>query len=103
MGTRESSTIFQTTQLNPIIQPCPKPNQAPKERGSEKEPELRARLKLAGAGSGVKGREERHSTAPLTPLPTHTPHFCLDSEDVVRDVKSRTCGKRRKLHKSNRK
>jgi hypothetical protein len=69
------------------MQPWPKPNHAAKERSSEKEPELRSRLKLAGVGSGVKGRDERQSTAPLTPLPTTTPIFCLDSEDVVRDVK----------------
>src|SRR6266851_9420196 len=35
----------------------------------------------------VKGPDERHSTAPLTPLPTPTPLHALDTANVVRDVK----------------
>src|SRR5271154_4307055 len=38
--------------------------------------------------SGVKGPDERHKTAPLTPLPTPPPHFALDNANVVRDVNS---------------
>ena len=48
---------------------------------------LRSSLHGGRAGSGVKGRDERQSTAPLTPLPTPAPHFALDLEDIVRDVK----------------
>jgi hypothetical protein len=49
------------------MQPWPNPNQAAKERSSERTPDLRSRLKLNGAGSGVKGQDERQTTAPLTP------------------------------------
>jgi len=65
----------------------PKPKPAVMERSSEKNSALRSRLKLNGVGSGVKGRDERQSTVPLTPLPTPTPHFALDTAAVVRDVK----------------
>jgi len=69
------------------MQPWPKPSKpAVKERSSERTTELRPRPKLTGAESGVKGQDERHSTAPLTPLPTPTPHFALDTANLVRDV-----------------
>jgi len=68
------------------MQPWPNLNPAAKERNSERTSELRSRPKLSGARSGVKGQDERHRTAPLTPLPTPTPYFALDSADVVRDV-----------------
>src|SRR6266436_4488598 len=70
------------------MQPWPKPSKpAVKERSSERTTELRPRPKLTGAESGVKGQDERHSTAPLTPLPTPTSHHALDTANVVRDVK----------------
>src|SRR5260370_39270933 len=70
------------------MQPWPKPiKPAVKERSSERTPELRSRPELMRAESGLKGQDERHSPAPLTPLPTPTPHFALDTANVVRDVK----------------
>src|SRR5713101_9756594 len=72
---------------NPM-QLWPKPkNLAVKERSSIKNMTLRSRLQAYGVKSGVKGRDERHSTAPLTPLPTPTPLHALDTANVVRDVK----------------
>src|SRR5216683_2442965 len=73
---------------NPM-QLWPKPkNLAVKERSSIKNMTLRSRLQAYGVKSGVKGRDERHRTAPLTPLPTPTPLHALDTANVVRDVKS---------------
>jgi hypothetical protein len=37
------------------------------ERSSEKNSDLRSRLNDEGEDSGVKGQDERQSTAPLTP------------------------------------
>ena len=72
---------------NPM-QLWPKPkNLAVKERSSIKNMTLRSRLQAYGVKSGVKGRDERHRTAPLTPLPTPTPLHALDTANVVRDVK----------------
>src|SRR5713101_8882482 len=72
---------------NPM-QLWPKPkNLAVKERSSIKNMTLRSRPQAYGVKSGVKGRDERHSTAPLTPLPTPTPLHALDTANVVRDVK----------------
>src|SRR5713226_5423729 len=52
---------------NPM-QLWPKPkNLAVKERSSIKNMTLRSRLQAYGVKSGVKGRDERHRTAPLTP------------------------------------
>jgi len=60
---------------------------AAKERSSAKEAALRSGLELAGVGTGLKGHDERRSAAPLTPLPTQKVKLCLDTADVVRDVK----------------
>ena len=60
---------------------------AARERSSAKEAALRSRLNPAGVGSGLKGHDERRSAAPLTPLPTQKVKLCLDTADVVRDVK----------------
>lgn len=49
------------------------------ERSSEKNSVLRSRLKLTVVGNGVKGPDERQTTAPLTPLPTTTPYSALDN------------------------
>ena len=65
------------------------PKRAAMERSSEKNSGLRSRPKLTVVGSGLKGPDERQSTAPLTPLPTTTPYFALDTADVVRDVNRR--------------
>jgi hypothetical protein len=70
------------------MQLWPKPkNLAVKQRSSIKNMTLRPRPKLMGVKSGVKGSDERHSTAPLTPLPAPTPLHALDTANVVRDVK----------------
>jgi hypothetical protein len=37
------------------------------ERSSEKNSDLRSRAKFEGEDSGVKGQDERQSSAPLTP------------------------------------
>src|SRR6266849_5858305 len=77
---------------NPM-QLWPKPkNLAVKERSSIKNMTLRSRPQAYGVKSGVKGRDERHSTAPLTPLPTPTPLHALDTANVVRDVKPLATG-----------
>ncbi|MGD0901874.1 MAG: hypothetical protein ABR924_02930, partial [Terracidiphilus sp.] len=36
-----------------------------------------------GVGGGVKGQDERHRTAPLTPPPTPTPFCALTTANVV--------------------
>src|SRR5271170_1470054 len=89
MGTRVPRWFLRRRKRDHTMQSWPNPSQAAKERSSERTAELRSRLKLKSVGSGVKGRDERHRTAPLTPLPTPTPHFALDNANVVRDVKTR--------------
>ena len=96
MGTRIPDDSYDdAVELENLMQPWPHLNLATKERSSEKTPELRSRHQLRGVGSGVKGPDERHKTAPLTPLPTPPPHFALDTANVVRDVKCSTSKLRR--------
>ncbi len=64
-------------------------NTPPGNEAQQKTAALRSRLNPAGVGSGLKGHDERRSAAPLTPLPTQKVKLCLDTADVVRDVKSR--------------
>src|ERR1022692_2824924 len=47
------------------------------ERSSEKNSDLRSRVNCEGAETGVKGRDERQRTAPLTPLSTPKRFFAL--------------------------
>jgi TonB dependent receptor len=73
------------------MQPWHKPMKtAVKERSSTRTLELRSRPKLTGVESGVKGQDERQSTAPLTPLSTPTLPYALDKANVVRDVNTST-------------
>ena len=60
------------------MQSWPNPKYAAKEASSEKNSVLPSRPKLTVVGSGLKGPDEPHKTAPLTPLPTMTPYFALD-------------------------
>src|SRR5271170_4818293 len=90
-GDASAPMVLRRRKRDHTMQIWPNPSQAAKERSSERTLELRSQPQLKGVGSGVKGRDERHRTAPLTPLPT--PHFALDNANVVRDVKPPTLPK----------
>src|ERR1039458_884802 len=49
------------------------------ERSSEKNSDLRSRVNCEGVETGVKGRDERQKTAPLTPVSTPKRFFALFS------------------------
>src|SRR5579859_7327164 len=53
------------------------------ERSSEKNSDLRSPSKCEAVSGGVKGQDERHRTAPLTPPLTATPSYALTQADVV--------------------
>jgi hypothetical protein len=54
------------------------------ERSSEKNSALRSRVNCEGVETGVKGRDERQKTAPLTPLSTSKRFFALFSRNTVK-------------------
>jgi hypothetical protein len=47
------------------------------ERSSEKNSDLRSRVNCEGVETGVKSRDERQKTAPLTPVSTPKRFFAL--------------------------
>jgi hypothetical protein len=49
------------------------------ERSSEKNSDLRSRVNCESVQTGVKGRDERQKTAPLTPASTQKRFFALFS------------------------
>src|SRR5271157_913586 len=61
---------------------------------------LRSSLQDERAGSGVKGRDERQKTAPLTPLPARTGLVSLDKADVVIDRMTELAEAKRRVAKS---
>jgi hypothetical protein len=54
------------------------------ERSSEKNSDLRSRVNCEGLETGVKGRDERPKTAPLTPASTPKRFFALFSRKTVK-------------------
>jgi hypothetical protein len=54
------------------------------ERSSEKNSDLRSRVNCEGVETGVKGRDERQKTAPLTPLSTPMRFFALFARNTVK-------------------
>jgi hypothetical protein len=54
------------------------------ERSSEKNSDLRSRVNCEGVETGVKGRDERQRTAPLTPVSTPKRFFALFSRKTVK-------------------
>ena len=89
MGTTRPRTMQQQTtqQEPPHATPGRTANNTHQETKLVKSTALRSSFQLMGGESGLKGRDQRHRTAPLTPLSPPTPSLALDKSDAVRDVK----------------